>query len=412
MDSAALLAAARKVLDAVFEDGRQRGLNEASTRKYVIAPILSALGYDTFDRLSPEVYLSGAGESVDYVLTAGERRIFVEAKALSASLGRKRPSNSSDTAPTRPSAGRCSPMASSGTPSIPMSAAIGKRSGSRGSTSPPPTAMAASQTPSARWPLFAHDTLAGGDADLSAWSRDERARACLDRLLGNPTSSAVKAIVSSMRNEGISIRPSEVVDLLRTRGAAPAAPPAPSRHVAEQPASYDAPAPAPPAAAAPPLRRPTRRRRRAEPDTGVNFYLFPAGEHDGFAGLDHLKAWLNSGMWGLWPSTPFRRAVKPGDQCCFYATGVGIVATAEITATADQEVPPESWPGPTAWSSDVYALPIRDLQWLAQPIEITPELRSRMDTYQGKDLSRPWSWLVQGTSRLTEHDFHILTGRA
>ncbi len=35
-----------------------------------------------------------------------------------------------------------------------------------------------------------------------------------------------------------------------------------------------------------------------------------------------------------------------------------------------------------------------------------------MDAYHGKDLSRPWPWLVQTTFLLTEHDFNILTGRA
>ena len=89
MDPAALLDAATRALDAVIQDGRRRDLNETDTRTFVITPILAALGYETLDHLSQEVYLPGAGESVDYILTAGDRRIFVEAKALSVSLGKK-----------------------------------------------------------------------------------------------------------------------------------------------------------------------------------------------------------------------------------------------------------------------------------------------------------------------------------
>ena len=406
-----LVAAATKVLNTVLPAGSDLDLNEMETRRHAIDPIIAALGYESLEHRREGAHLRASGQFVDYLLTAGERKVVVEAKKLESQLGAKESSQL---------VGYC---AQEGirwailTNGLDWHIFDTEVSGNWESKRVARIDLAAAQRDGhldvALRPLalFARDALATGDAELSAWSQRERARSHLAELLGNPGSSAVKAIVTSMRRGGIQISASGVIDLLRARSAAPA-PVAPPRHVAEEPASYGALAPSPTAGATPPRPAPTRRRRpRPEPDTAVQFYLFPASEHDGFSGLDHLKAWLNSGAWGLWASTPFRRAVKPGDQCCFYAAGVGVVALAEITATADREITREAWPGPTDWASGTYMLPLRDIRWIPQPVPITPELRGKMDAYQGKDLSRPWSWLVQRTFRLSEHDFRLLTGR-
>ena len=406
-----LVAAATEVLNTVLPAGSDLDLNEMETRRHAIDPIIAALGYESLEHRREGAHLRASGQFVDYLLAAGERKVVVEAKKLESQLGAKESSQL---------VGYCAQegirwaILTNGLDwHIFDTEVSGNWESKRVATIDLAAAQRDGRLDVALRPLalFARDALGDSDADLSAWSQRERARSHLDELLGNPGSSAVKAIVASMRRGGIQISASGVIDLLRARSAAPA-PVAPPRHVAEEPASYGALAPSPTAAATPPRPAPTRRRRpRPEPDTAVQFYLFPASEHDGFSGLDHLKAWLNSGAWGLWPSTPFRRAVKPGDQCCFYAVGEGVVATAEITAPADQEVPPESWPGPTAWSSTTYALPLRDIQWLHQSIQITRELRERLDAFEGKGPSARWGWLVQGTSRLSEHDFRLLTGR-
>ena len=384
MDPAPLVDAATRVLGIALPDGSRRNLNEANTRAFVIDPIIGALGYAGPDQIELEVPVGRSGQSLDYVITAHGIRIAVEAKSLQTTLADR---EASQIVGYIAQEGIRWAILTNGLDwHILDNRVDGDWQEKRVATIDLEAAQRDGRLDDALHPLalFARDALAGGDAELSAWSQAERARAHLDNVLGDPGSSAIKAIVSSMRRGGIDISPSGVVDLLRTR-AAPAAPLAPSHHVAEQPASYDAPAPAAPQLAqAPPPPALTRRRRRVEPTAGVNFYLFPASEHDSFSGMDHLKAWLGSGMWGLWPSTPFRRAVKPGDQCCFYAAGEGVVATAEITATADQEVPRESWPGRTAWSANTYALPLRDIEWLPQPIQITRELRQSLDAFEGR----------------------------
>ena len=410
MTSDALLAATAGALDAAFKDGRRRDLNEANTRTFVIEPILSALGYNTLDRLSQEVYLPGAGESVDYVLTAGDRQVFVEAKALSVSLGAKEAIQLVRYCSHQPV--RWAILTNGLDWHIFDTDVSGGWEAKRVARIDLAAARREGRLADALRPLalFAHGAVGESDADLSAWSQRERARSHLTELLGDPGSSAVKVIVSSMRKQGLRVRPAEVVELLRDRGAAPPAATSP-RPVAEEPASYEASTST--ATATPPRPAPTRRRRhRPEPDTGVSFYLFPAGKHGGFSGRDHLNEWLPAGMWGVRGPSRRRRDIKSGDHCCFYATGVGIVATAEITGRADQEVPRDRFPGPGVWNPDIYAVPIRNLRWFPEPIEITRDIRGRLNAFQGRDLNQPWSWFVQTTFRLKERDFNLLTGRA
>ena len=40
---------------------------------------------------------------------------------------------------------------------------------------------------------------------------------------------------------------------------------------------------------------------------------------------------------------------------------------------------------------------------------IDAELRGTLEDFKGRDPKKSWTWYVQGTGKVTEHDFHILT---
>ncbi|MDE2639510.1 MAG: type I restriction enzyme HsdR N-terminal domain-containing protein [Chloroflexota bacterium] len=567
MTSAALLAAANRVLGIALPDGSRRDLNEANTRAFVIDPIIAALGYAGPDQIELEVPVGRSGQSLDYVLTAYDIRIAVEAKSLQTALADREASQL--VGYIAQEGIRWAVLTNGRDWHIFDNEVSGKWEDKRVATIDLEAAHRGGRLEDVLRPLafFAREALASGDAELSDWSRDERARAHLDKLLTNSGSPVIQAAIDAMRKQGITLSPQEVVDLLRARGAAPApaAQPTPSsaslsppqlasavasttslsheqgdagergtrrfflfpalKHggataldhlkawlptgawrvrrntpdrLVPQPgdqccfwATYvgvvataeiagpadqevaraDWPGPTDwhPGNYRVPLRNiswlpepvwipPTRRgeldalqtehagQRRpglvpravlplserdfdlltgrveppyrtvrdapSAPPVGPGFYLIPAGFHDGLPGFEYLRAWLPTGAWGLRVAARYRLTMKDGDQCCFYATGVGIVATARITGPAEQEVPQEGWPGPNAWNPNIYALPIRDLQWLPQPIPITLALRSRLDAFENKQPDGKWGWLVQTTSRLTEHDFNLLTGRS
>ncbi len=400
MDHAALVAAANKALDTAFENGHRRDLNEASTRTFVIEPILSALGYNTLDRLSQEVYLPGHGESVDYVLTTGERRIFVEAKALSIKLREKEAIQLVRYCSYQPV--RWALLTNGVEWHIFDTDVSGDWEAKRVARVDLAAAHRDGRLEAVLRPLdlFAHDALAAGDAELSAWSRDERARACLDGLLSAPDSPVIRAAVEAIAKRGISLEPAAVVAMLRGRAAPPAAaPPAPR------------PAVAVPAATAP-----------SQPTAAgvVNFFLLSSWNERGCDSLEYLRLWLPTGAWWIGPSAVDRLAPQPGDQCCFFATrrdrtdtGRGIVATAEIAGVADQEIPRDEWPGPGDWGPGRFRLPLRNVDWLREPLWPTRRIRHKLDALQPE---RPGQRLqgigARSIRRLTEHDFRLLTGRA
>ena len=203
-----------------------------------------------------------------------------------------------------------------------------------------------------------------------------------------------------MAKRNISSEPAAVVALLSGRAAPPVAPAPAPRPAATAPAAV---APSQPAAAG-----------------GVNFFLLSSWNERGCDSLEYLRLWLPTGAWWIGPSAVDRLAPQPGDQCCFFATrgdstatGRGIVATAEIAGVADQEIPRDEWPGPGDWGPGRFKLPLRNVDWLREPLWPSRGIRRKLDALQPE---RPGQRLqgigARSIRRLTEHDFRLLTGRA
>jgi hypothetical protein len=79
-------------------------------------------------------------------------------------------------------------------------------------------------------------------------------------------------------------------------------------------------------------------------------------------------------MWGLGESTPGRKAVRAGDWIAFYK------------------------------------VPLVQVTWRDPPVRLNSSLRRTLDAFQGREIDGIWSWLVQTTRRLSEHDFRKMTG--
>ena len=104
--------------------------------------------------------------------------------------------------------------------------------------------------------------------------------------------------------------------------------------------------------------------------------------------------------------TSFRKHLKAGDWMCFYATGKGVVAHAKVISRPQKKPRsgirhPERYP----WT---FSLKNPQL-YLDKPVILDVDLRSRLEAFKRRDMSKSWAWFVQGTSRLSPHDFKILT---
>ncbi len=102
------------------------------------------------------------------------------------------------------------------------------------------------------------------------------------------------------------------------------------------------------------------------------------------------------------------KALKPGDRICFYETGKGVVAEAEVASAPEhRHLPyvrtPEKYP---------WAFRVQDVRYFFdEPVVIDTGVRTQLDAFRGRDPSRGWAWFVQQTHPVTAHDFALLTGR-
>ena len=357
-----LRRALREVAEIALDSSASQGLNETETRAHLIDPILDALGYRSLREIRREVRLPDSGQFVDYLLTAGNVRVVVEAKALRSGLSARDAGQL---------VGYCAmdgvrwALLTDGLHwevfdvELPGNwearrvavVAVGAESGEDFSRAHD-------------WlGLFAKDRLGVAEEDLIEQARTERAKSLLEDLLTDPSSEAIQALTQALQTAGLEVESREVVNLLRGRRDDP----------------VDLPKPPP-------------------PPTALGYYLLPVAGQSGFKAIEFLQKWLPGGFWGIPKTAAHRQRLQRGDSCCFYVAARGIVATATIEGAADREVSPEEWPGPNEYSDEVFKVPLSGVKWLSAPRKVDASMRGRLEVFRDRDPDGPWSWFIR-TSR-------------
>ncbi len=104
--------------------------------------------------------------------------------------------------------------------------------------------------------------------------------------------------------------------------------------------------------------------------------------------------------------TPGRKHIKPGDWICFYATGKGVVAHAQVVSAPERGSHPKlRHPERYPWIFRVGKTKL----YLNEPTVMDGATRSRLDVFRGRDPNDPWAWFVQATRKVTARDFMVLT---
>ncbi|MCJ7631772.1 EVE domain-containing protein [Candidatus Bathyarchaeota archaeon] len=104
--------------------------------------------------------------------------------------------------------------------------------------------------------------------------------------------------------------------------------------------------------------------------------------------------------------TPGRKVIKTGDWICFYASGKGVVAHAEVASTLEHKLHPKlRYPEKYPWIFKVKNVNL----YLDNPVIIDSTLRGKLNDFQGKDPTRAWGWYVVSTHKSNKHDFELLT---
>jgi len=118
---------------------------------------------------------------------------------------------------------------------------------------------------------------------------------------------------------------------------------------------------------------------------------------------------VENGIYAWAERTPGRKHLKPGDWMCFYATGKGVIGHARVVSD------PKEMHHPAVRQAERYCwvFQVESAEFYPEsPIVIDGALRSLLEAFEGRDPEKSWAWFVQGTHKLTEHDFTVLTSHA
>jgi hypothetical protein len=377
------------------------GIGEQDTKAALIVPVLRALGWDVedLDEVKLEYRRRSSDNPVDYALFVSRTaRLFVEAKALGANLGDPKWAN--QMLGYAMAAGVEWVALTDGNEyriynshaAVPVEQKLFRRVAVTDPNTQPQDTLA----------LLSKAQMADHLID-ELWKAhfiDRQIRATLEELFGTePDPSLVRLIRSRIP----ALSPSEVrAGLGRLRatfdfpGAPPISPP------------FAAPAPIPPPQR---LTRPTRAPRDTVTRERAPIYLItPVKDEPEATVRETLESLLGHDVYVFSDRTTGRDKIRAGDRICFYSSGVGVVADAEIAGTAERRV--------VTFAKDAahypWAFAVRDVRfYFDSPVAINAALRAQLDAFvkHGHDPDGPWSWLVQGTRYLTEHDFAVLTRR-
>lgn len=139
------------------------------------------------------------------------------------------------------------------------------------------------------------------------------------------------------------------------------------------------------------------------------YLLTPVSNDEEATAKETISGLLEAGWYVFGNSTPGRKQLKPGDRICFYESGVGVVAVAEVTSSPEQK--PDAIIGLVKnLDRFPWAFRVKNPRFFFDdPVPVDLELRAQLDAFAGRDLQKSWAWFVQGTHRVTAHDFALLT---
>lgn len=147
--------------------------------------------------------------------------------------------------------------------------------------------------------------------------------------------------------------------------------------------------------------------KESEAEVSASYWLTPVKSDETGTAEEFIESLVGQAhIYAFGDRTPGRRHLKSGDWICFYASGKGVVAHAQISSVAQKKPDsrvhhPEKYP----WTFSLKSPSI----YVEQPIVIDATTRAQLDYFKGRDQSKPWAWFVQATRKITKHDFEILT---
>jgi hypothetical protein len=146
-------------------------------------------------------------------------------------------------------------------------------------------------------------------------------------------------------------------------------------------------------------------------DGEPSYWLTPVSGKEGMTPEDVVYRLVGQDqIYGYGKRTPGRKDLSPGDRLAFYASGDGVVAHAVVASSPEKKANPEDHLATPDAQDYPYIFQLRNpTLYLDEPVVIDESLRGRLEAFEGRDLSKSWSWFVQSSREVSEHDFDMLT---
>jgi hypothetical protein len=239
----------------------------------------------------------------------------------------------------------------------------------------------------------------GPEAWLAAKHLDET----LTTTLTDPTSPEVKVVRKRLQERDIAATPEEIAFWFKSKldgSISPAVLAKPHVAAAETPADY---APMVGALLSPNTSglSPTKRL-----NDGPLYFITPVKDEEEATVRQTLESLLGNGVYVYGDLAAGRAVLQAGDRVCFYHSGVGVVADAEIASVATR------MKVEFAKNQDKYpwAFAVANVRfYFDDPVVLSPDLRATLDAFAKHDPNRMWAFFVQSTRYVTAHDFALLT---
>jgi hypothetical protein len=138
------------------------------------------------------------------------------------------------------------------------------------------------------------------------------------------------------------------------------------------------------------------------------YLMTPVADTEKRTAEQTIRTLLDSGWYVFGERTPGRKPLKTGDLICFFSSGIGVVAHAEVASAPEKKTiagvqDPDRFP---------WAFKVKDVHYyLDKPVVIDAALRANLDAFKKANAEAPWGWFVASTKILSEHDFTLLTNK-
>lgn len=139
---------------------------------------------------------------------------------------------------------------------------------------------------------------------------------------------------------------------------------------------------------------------------GISYLMTSVRNEPDASGEQVIRNLLGQGCYVFSNRTRAFKHLKPGDRLCFYWSRVGVVAEVLVSSSPESSTSNSYQPDRFNWIIGVS----EQRYFFNAPVVIDAALRAQLDAFQKISPERHWSWFVQGSRFISEHDFHILTG--